>query len=296
MSHHTATFPYPGGKGELTEWLTGLFPPHRTYVEPFGGSGSVLYNKHPSSVEVYNDLDSDLVTFFRVLRERPDELATWLSRVPYSREQYEQWATAWWQRDERPADDLERAGRFFFLRYANHSGKAARKAGFKVRARRNPARTFNNARERLDALADRFAEVQIEHRDYQHVLTTYDSPRTLYYLDPPYVGSEDRYANGAGFDHAGLADALADLEAAWVVSYDDPPAPVADLGTVVSRDARRRMSTDSRVREYAVCSFDPADTPTWSPTDDTTQQTLTSLGEAADRGEPAATDGGDSTC
>src|SRR5690606_16389589 len=64
------------------------FPPHHTYVEPFGGAANVLLNKPPSPVEVYNDIDSNLVTIFRVLRDHPDELRRALELTPYSREEY----------------------------------------------------------------------------------------------------------------------------------------------------------------------------------------------------------------
>nr|WP_284010312.1 DNA adenine methylase [Halomicroarcula sp. YJ-61-S] len=82
-----AVFPFPGGKSRLASWILQEVPEHECFVEVFGGAAGVLVNKDTerSTVEVYNDLDEDLVHFFEVLREQPDELVEWLSAVPYSR-------------------------------------------------------------------------------------------------------------------------------------------------------------------------------------------------------------------
>lgn len=79
-----------GGKYYLAHKIIKLFPPHSIYVEPFGGAAHVLFAKEPSPVEVYNDIDSGLVNFFRVLRDPKSfgELALLCSLTPYSREEY----------------------------------------------------------------------------------------------------------------------------------------------------------------------------------------------------------------
>lgn len=83
-------FIYPGGKVRLSSWVISHFPRHKIYVEPFGGAAGVLLNKTPSPLEVYNDLNSDLVNFFRVLRdkEKAAELIRRLRLTPYAREEY----------------------------------------------------------------------------------------------------------------------------------------------------------------------------------------------------------------
>lgn len=80
---------YYGGKFRLGWWIAGQFPAHDTYVEPFGGAAGVLLRKHPSPVEIYNDLDGRLVSFFRVLRENPQTLIRSLRRTPFSREEFD---------------------------------------------------------------------------------------------------------------------------------------------------------------------------------------------------------------
>ena len=83
-------FIYPGGKVRISSWGTSFFPGHKIYVEPFGGAAGVLLNKAPSPLEVYNDLNSDLVNFFRVLRdkEKAEKLIRRLRLTPYAREEY----------------------------------------------------------------------------------------------------------------------------------------------------------------------------------------------------------------
>lgn len=114
-------FPYPGNKSRHSDWIISHLPEHECYVEPFGGAAGVLFNKPRSKVEVYNDLDGDIVHFFEVLRDRPEELQAWLERVPYARQLHEEWATAYYD-GYRPDDDIERAGRWFFLRYSQFGG------------------------------------------------------------------------------------------------------------------------------------------------------------------------------
>jgi len=122
------------------------------------------------------------------------ELAEWLQTVPYSRTQYEQWVTSFYD-GVRPDDPIERAGRYFALRYMQYVGESASPNGFKVRAKRSPARTFDNARQRIHALARRFDQVTVENQDYHAILENYDDTAVdvLFYCDPPYIGAEDYY-------------------------------------------------------------------------------------------------------
>lgn len=98
-------FIYPGGKAKISSWVTSFFPRHRIYVEPFGGAAGVLLNKTSSPLEVYNDLNSDLVTFSRVLRdkEKAAELIRRLRLTPYAREEFD----SFYPMPE--SDDIERA-------------------------------------------------------------------------------------------------------------------------------------------------------------------------------------------
>lgn len=216
-----SAFPYIGGKSQYAPWIIDHMPQHRNYVEPFGGAGSVLLNKPESRTEVYNDRHEDLVHFFRVAREQPDELYAWLRRVPYARDVHERWTKQYYN-GERPDEDIERAGRFYFTRFSQFAAKIASRSGFKAAKNSNPASAFNSGRERIAAVADRFANVIIENRDWSWVANQYDDSDTLAYFDPPYIGREGYYG-AMDFDHEEFVSTLHQLESDWMVSYEDPP-------------------------------------------------------------------------
>lgn len=227
-----SAFPYPGGKTPYVNQILRHFPEHRRYVEPFGGSAAMLLNKPKSYVEVYNDINDDVVHFFRTVREQRDELVEWLRTVPFSRKLYEEWVDEYFD-GYRPDDDIERAGRWFFLRYTQYGGKVAGRSGFKASGKRNEARSFRGGIEALDDVLDRFAEVTIENADYREVIDRYDGEEAFFYLDPPYLGPGDGLYD-TEFDHAELANTLADIEGRWLCSYgNEAPEPVVDAATHV---------------------------------------------------------------
>lgn len=297
-TNHVSVFPYPGGKGRRSEFIIEKMPAHNCYVEVFGGSGAILYNKSPSTVEVYNDLNDDLVQFFNTLRERTDELLEWLRNVPYSRSLYEDWVTAFFD-GHRPEGDVERAGRFFALRYMQFAGDMSMVNGFKTRAKRSPARSFDNGRERLDELAERFRQVIIEHQDFTDILARYDDPEAdvLFYCDPPYVDGEHYY--GVEFDHTEFAESLLEVQSDWMVSYADLPGALTArlIGAtregrefrVIKRSRRHRMCRGaSDAIEHLVCNFDPTERASFVDREHQ-QETLIS----ADDGWSPRTNGGD---
>lgn len=271
-AYRGAPFPWPGGKSRHADWIRAHLPPHECFVDVFGGSGAVLANREPSGQEVYNDWNADLVTFFEVLSDRPGALKKRLQHIAtvFGRCKYEEFAGAWhghqrpdgwvevddpWQ-GYRPRDDLERAAVFFALRYMQVSGRADCQAGFSTgkQGNHNSARTFANAVEDLDGLAERFRPVTIECDDYRGIFDRYDGPETLFYLDPPYVGREAYY--GIEFDHEEFADRLAGLDGAWAVSYDEVPSPVREQGTVIEREVTHQMShSGTTATERLVVSY-----------------------------------------
>lgn len=186
---------YPGNKAELASTILQYVPEHETYVEPFAGTAGVLFQKKPSRNEVINDINSDITTFMRVLRDRPDELVDYIRHTPYSEEEYDRIKSNW-DDGYRPADNIKQAGQLFFLRRASFG---ADMGGFRAvaRGRKNSARQFVNARDRLLKLSDILDEVLIHNRDWTEIVRKYASPSTFFYLDPPYQQSEGRYENQA---------------------------------------------------------------------------------------------------
>lgn len=213
-------FPYPGGKSKYTGWITSHIPPHTTYVEVFGGSADVLFSKEPSHAEVYNDLDSDLVDFFRVLRDNSEELQEFLSTVPFSKELYDKWTRRWYE-GWRPSNDIKKAGIFYFSRYAQWGGKYDEASGFaRTVTSRNKANSWQSKKEQLENFSERWDRVTIENTDYKRIFEIYDDKEVFFYCDPPYMDVEDYYQSSATtFEHDVLVNQLQDLEADWMVSY-----------------------------------------------------------------------------
>lgn len=262
-----APFPYPGGKAKRVRWLEQFIPEHSAYVEPFGGSASMLHNIDLPGTVVYNDLNGDCVHFFETLRDYTDELLDWLKATPFSRELYERYADAYMDGD-RADDPIERAGRFFYLRFTQFGGKLTDKSGFARPSanRRNRARTYRNATEHLRDVARTFDGVCIEHDDYAAVIGRYDSPESFFYCDPPYPGTESYYASE--FDHARLYEVLDGVEGRWALSLDTVPDELAeyprrslDRGHEIGSGASG-SATDST--EYLILSYDPDTTPLFS--------------------------------
>lgn len=271
-------FPYYGGKTRYASTIVDLMPQHKRYVEAFGGGASVLLNKPQSSIEIYNDADENLVNFFRVLRNREEELREWLKSCPYARAEHEKWASQFYGGDV-PTDlgPVARAGRWFSLRHTQYGGITKARSGFSTPYRRNEARSMRKNIERLDAVRERFADVVIECDDYLALMKRYDGERTFWYFDPPYVGNEHEYLGE--FEHQDLVAALADLDGDWMVSYRELPDGLRDLAaTVEDFEATDRADGVKKATEQLVMNYDPKD--------------RTSLTDASQRTLFAATDEG----
>lgn len=222
-----AVFTYPGGKSQYADWIVSSMPEHGTYVEVFGGSGAVLLNKERSTIEVFNDVDSDITHFFETLRDHSDEMVEYLSGVPFSKDLYEKWTRRYYE-GWRPNDDVKRASVFFFNRYAQWGGKYEGISGFARSANgRNKAETWARKKQKLEEFSKRWESVLIDNLDYSDILEKYDDDNsdgegTLFYCDPPYVDTEHRYDEGDEtelFVHEVFVDKLLELDADWIVSY-----------------------------------------------------------------------------
>ena len=179
---------YHGGKWKLAAWIISAFPEHRIYVEPFGGAASVLLRKARSYAEVYNDLDGEIVNLFRVLRNAAQarELVRCVRFTPYSREEFE---TSYLL----DGDPIEQARRTLFRSAAGFSTAGANaskwRTGFRgnvTRSGSTPAKDWANIPAILEQVAERLRGVVIENDSALNVIARYDTPDTLFYLDPPY--------------------------------------------------------------------------------------------------------------
>lgn len=266
-------FPYPGNKARHSDWILEHIPEHECYVELFGGAAGVLFNKPRSKIEVYNDLNGDIPHFFRVLRDRGDELQEWLRNVPYSREVYNEWADAYYA-GERCDDNIERAGRFFALRHMQFGGKIENKAGYAINKRAraaSSAKRFKNNTEDLTQFRNRLKDVNIEALDWSEVLDRYDEPTTVFYADPPYEGTEDKY-NSCGFDHGKLARKAKKIKGKIMISYDTLPPMYQDSFNVATTSGNFAIGGNGKdATEYLIMNYDSSGEPIMS---DVGQQTL----------------------
>jgi len=262
-------FKYPGAKTQMAQWIIEKFPEHRTYVEVFGGSAAILANKPTSKVEVYNDKDGDLVHFFETLRDRGSELREWLSQTPHSRELHSRYADDFYD-GVRPNDDIERAGRFFYLRETQFAQKYTKKSGYSYQKKRNGAQAMHNKVDRLTEWQERFRHVQIEQLDFTEVIDRYDSPQTFFYCDPPYMDEGDALYSHDGFNHGEFSEALIESNADWMVSYTRVPEPLTDAATTMySQDRQVSMRKgqgdwEKTNTERLVMNYDPQETTLFS--------------------------------
>lgn len=219
---HKSPFPYYGGKNKLAPWILSHVPDHTVYVEPFVGSGAVLLAKPESRVEVINDLNGDVVNFWRVLRDQHDELVELLQLTPYARDEY------LWCRDGKSGtvDPVQRA-REFFTRCCLAFNASTTKVGFSASSAAKTAKSHTFRRridERLDGIAERIRGVEIENMDALDLIKRWRDPAAVLYLDPPYLAttrnSSGNYATenaGAAF-HERLIEAIADFPGTVLLS------------------------------------------------------------------------------
>lgn len=214
--------PYFGSKQTIAQRLVALMPPHQHYVEPFCGSLAVLLEKPPVAHETVNDLDGALVTFWRVLRDRPDDLARVASLTPHSRVEHH---AAY---DLAGCDELEVARRVW-VQLTQGRGGTRRRTGW--RFYRDPANSSTSMPgylrgyvARMPPAAERLARVSLEARPALDVIRDYGSePEVLLYVDPPYLGSTRSSRQyvvemSRPEEHRELAEALLDCRAAVVLS------------------------------------------------------------------------------
>ncbi|MGD0904702.1 MAG: DNA adenine methylase [Terracidiphilus sp.] len=209
---------YIGGKRAIAKQIIAVFPEHTTYVEAFAGGAQVFFKKEPSKVEVLNDLDGEMVNFFRVCQQHYEELVRYLRFVVVSRKWFEL------LRDTDPATltDIQRAARQLYLLKSsfaslvvspNYHWHVVHPPGF------NPERLP----EIIEETHQRLARVQIECLPYEKVLAKFDRASTLFYLDPPYYGRKLYKFNLDPDDFRKMAELLEKLRGKFVLSLNDVP-------------------------------------------------------------------------
>ncbi len=269
---------YHGGKWRLAEWIIGHFPPHRVYVEPFGGAASVLLRKPRVYGEIYNDLSVDVVNLFRVLRDpaAAPALLRSLAATPFAREEFVAPVPP-------AADPVERARRLIvrsMMGFGSDGHNAKVKTGFRANSNRSgttPAHDWARYPPALAAIVERLAGVVIENRPAVDVMRQHDSIETLHYVDPPYMPETRSQKSRRGKlryhaydheltveDHAALLDALDGLCGMVVLSgypaqiYDDRLAHWRRTETTTLADGARERTEVLWINPAASAALDAA--------------------------------------
>lgn len=228
MILHRPVLRYHGSKWRIAPWIISNIPPHKVYVELFGGGGAVLLQKPRSYTELYNDLDGEIVNVFRVVRDYGDKLTEKLLLTPYSREEYK---TAY----EPTCDPVEQARRSILRSYMGFATNGSTKGhgkntypntGFRGHRKdtgATPAHEWASYTDYLWYAIRRLRGVVIENRNAIEIIPRYDSDKTVFYADPPYLPSVRDYGSDYRFemtekDHIRLAEILNQVKAAVIVS------------------------------------------------------------------------------
>lgn len=176
---------YPGAKNRIANWICEYIPPHKVYLEAYFGSGAVFFNKIPAKIETLNDLDGNVVNYFKIIRERPQELAQQLNMTPYGRDEYYQSC------EILPEDsDLERARKFAVRCWQGFGCSNLYRNGFRSSQQSKSPHTtkeWRNLPERLLEASERLKNAQIENLPATELIKRYNTSDVFLYVDPPYL-------------------------------------------------------------------------------------------------------------
>ena len=203
---------WAGGKSRLLKFILPLIPEHRCYAEPFGGGLAVFLAKPRSPVEAINDINADLVNFYRVARFHPEALAAELKLALHSREDFYAY------RQQPGLTDIQRAARWFFVNKESFGGGLD---SFGISPASGPCSLLARI-PRLAELSARLDKVYIENLDWRKFLSLYDRKETFFFLDPPYVGCGASNYQPWSMETVGeLRDVLFRLKGKWLLTLND---------------------------------------------------------------------------
>lgn len=247
---------YIGGKNRLAKRIIAILPEHITYVEPFAGGAQVLFHKPPSNVEVINDLDFEVVNFFRVCQWHYEEFVRYLRFCLVSRKLHELHVKT----DPTTLTDIQRAGRFFYLQ-KNSFGGLVVKQKYHYGVIQHPNYNPDRIPEIIEQAHRRLARVQIESLPYEQVLEKYDRPTTVFYLDPPYWQRKLYRFNFSDQNFQDLERRLHDIKGRFILSLDDHPEIRKLFGNwrlvpvEITYTAQRK--TGKKFQELLILNFEP---------------------------------------
>jgi DNA adenine methylase len=259
----------------MVETLLPLLPRHRVYVEVFGGAASLLLNKAPSEVEVYNDADGDLVNLLMAIRDHSDRLIALVESLPYSRKLYQDWYKEF-IRGVKPEDPVEAAARYYLVLSSCFAGKFG--GGWRHERQHSTPEVFHNRAQHLPDIASRLRNVLIDCLDYRRCIANWDGEDSFLFLDPPYYAMQGKQYRHefSPRDHEELASLLGGLKAKWLLTYGDHPHireiykayRVVVSETHMASQGRTRFTSEEvldsdrpKLANLIITNYDPATLP-----------------------------------
>lgn len=214
---------YPGNKTKSLPYILPILPYHGAYIEVFGGSAAVLFARNPEPLETYNDRFGGICCFYRVIRDRCEQLIERLELTVHSREEFE-WCQATWMSCQ---NEVERAARWYYSRYYSFGGKG-NGFGRNIKPQTPYAGKLINRLVKFPQISERLRKVQIENLDWRDIFNDYDQPEAVFYLDPPYCDVKNPSYNTTMTleDHKQMLDRIFTLKG--FVALSGFPNPLYD--------------------------------------------------------------------
>lgn len=259
-----AVIKYPGAKWGVAPWVISHFPEHRSYLEPFFGSGAVLFTKSRSAIETVNDIDGDVVNLFDWIRKDPARLAHAIRFTPYARDEYDRaWAAQYTE-----TDSFRRAVNFYIRMMMGHGFRTTgEKVGWKndVQGREAAyaAKCWAKTPEVIIQAAERLRGVQIENRPAVELIRRFNYQNVLIYADPPYMlgtrQNRKQYRHEmTDDDHMELLEAIKAHRGPAIISGYDSDLYNRELKGWYKDGRTSFTQTASRRREILWMNFEPA--------------------------------------
>lgn len=210
--------PWIGGKRRLAKRILPIFPTHECYVEPFAGGAALFFLKDQCDVEVLNDINGELVNLYRVVKHHLEEFIRQFKWALVSRQIY-----SWLKiTPDETLTDIQRAARFYYLQKMAFGGKVANQT-FGIATTSAPRLNLLRIEEELSAAHLRLSRAYIEHLAWDECVHRYDRPHTLFYLDPPYWGTEGYGVTFKLDQYTKMADLARSIKGKMIISVNDIP-------------------------------------------------------------------------
>jgi len=211
---------YLGGKSLLAGKIIPKIPAHTCYCEVFAGAAWLLFRKEESEVEIINDINTDLVTLYRVVKLHLEEFIRYLKWILVARDEFARFKIE----EPESLTDIQRAVRFYYLLKNAYSSKLTGQC-LNISTYRHPNFNLLRIEEELSAVHLRLNGVYIENKPYDKIIERYDRPHTFFYIDPPYHGCENDYGKGlfSREDFTRLRDILDKVKGKFILSLNDVP-------------------------------------------------------------------------